>query len=202
MFRILAFFACLLFGQAEAAEKILVFGDSLSAGYGMAREQSWPALLQARLARAGHAFEVFNASISGETTAGGKSRLPAVLQRERPRIVILALGANDGLRGLPVGEMRANLVAMARQAKAAGAKVLLVGMKLPPNYGPEYTREFNAVFAAVAKEEKTAWLPFLLEPIALDDSAFQPDRLHPTAAVQGQILDHVWLALLPLIKSR
>ncbi|MFN3885014.1 MAG: arylesterase [Rhodocyclaceae bacterium] len=202
MFRILAFFACLLIGQAHAAEKILVFGDSLSAGYGMAREQSWPALLQTRLAREGQAWEVFNASISGETTAGGKSRLPAVLQRERPRVVILALGANDGLRGLPVGEMRANLAAMARQAKAAGAKVLLVGMKLPPNYGPEYTRAFNAVFATVAKEEKTAYLPFLLEPIALDDSAFQSDRLHPTAAAQPKILDHLWPALFPLIKSR
>jgi acyl-CoA thioesterase-1 len=197
MSRILAFFACLLIAQAHAAEKILVFGDSLSAGYGMAREQSW-----ARLAREGQAWLVFNASISGETTAGGKSRLPAVLQRERPRVVILALGANDGLRGLPVGEMRANLAAMARQAKAAGAKVLLVGMRLPPNYGPGYTREFDAAFAAVAKEEKTAFLPFLLEPIALDDGAFQADRLHPSAAAQAKILDHVWPALLPLLKSR
>lgn len=202
MSRILAFFACLLIGQAHAAEKILVFGDSLSAGYGMAREQSWPTLLQTRLIYEGYALEVFNASISGETTAGGRSRLPAVLQREKPRIVILALGANDGLRGLPIGEMRANLVAMVRQAKAAGAKVLLVGMRLPPNYGPDYTREFNASFAAVAKEEKTAWLPFLLEPIALDDGAFQPDRLHPVAAAQGKILDHVWPVLQPLLKSR
>ncbi|WP_126445190.1 arylesterase [Sulfuricystis multivorans] len=200
MFRILAFFACLLIGQAHAAEKILVFGDSLSAGYGMAREQSWPALLQTRLAREGHAWEVFNASISGETTAGGKSRLPAVLQRERPRIVILALGANDGLRGLSLRQMRENLTVMVRQAKAAGGRVLLVGMQLPPNYGPDYSREFNVIFSEIAKAEKTALLPFLLEPIALDDTAFQPDRLHPTAAAQPKILDHVWAALLPLLK--
>ncbi|MFN4149088.1 MAG: arylesterase [Rhodocyclaceae bacterium] len=202
MLRILASIFLLLLGTAHAAEKILIHGDSLSAGYGMAREQSWPALLQARLNRQGTAWEVFNASISGETTAGGKSRLPALLQQQRPRIVILALGANDGLRGLPIAQMRANLVAMVREAKAAGARVLLVGMQLPPNYGPDYTREFNATFAAVAKKESVALLPFLLEPIALDDAAFQSDRLHPTAAAQPKILEHLWPALLPLLKSR
>lgn len=200
MLRILASIFLLLLGTAHAAEKILVFGDSLSAGYGMAREQSWPALLQTRLIRAGYAYEVFNASISGETTAGGVSRLPVLLQQQRPRIVILALGANDGLRGLPVAQMRANLVAMTRQAKSAGARLLLVGMRLPPNYGPDYTRSFDATFATIAREEKIAWLPFLLEPIALDDHAFQADRLHPTAAAQPKILDHVWQALEPLLK--
>lgn len=200
MFRILALFVCLLIGSAHAAEKILVFGDSLSAGYGMAREQSWPALLQSRLASQGAQWQVLNASISGETTAGGRSRLPALLARERPQIVIIALGANDGLRGLSLAQMRENLTAMVRQAKGAGARVLLVGMRLPPNYGPDYTREFSAVFATVAQREKTALLPFLLEPIALDDAAFQADRLHPTAAAQAALLDHVWRALQPLLK--
>ncbi len=191
---------CLLAGSAQAAGKILVFGDSLSAGYGIAVEQSWPALLQARLAREKFPQTVVNASISGETTAGGKSRLGALLKQHRPQLVIIALGANDGLRGLPLDAMRANLDAMISGARAAGAKVLLVGMQLPPNYGPDYTRRFGATFADAAKQHKTALLPFLLEPIALDDGAFQPDRLHPTAAAQPQILEHVWAALKPLLK--
>lgn len=143
---------------------------------------------------------MLNASISGETTAGGRSRLPSLLARERPKIVIIALGANDGLRGLALAQMRENLTAMVRQAKGAGARVLLVGMRLPPNYGPDYTREFSAVFETVAQREKTALLPFLLEPIALDEAAFQADRLHPTAAAQAALLDHVWRALQPLLK--
>lgn len=191
-----------LAGPAHAAATILVFGDSLSAGYGLAAGQSWPALLQERLRAEKFPYTVVNASISGETTAGGKSRLPAALKRHRPAVVVLALGANDGLRGLPTSAARDNLVAMTRQAKAAGARVLLVGMQLPPNYGPDYTREFNALFATVAKQEKAALLPFLLEPIALDDTAYQPDRLHPTATAQPKLLAHVWPALLPLLKQR
>jgi len=143
---------------------------------------------------------VINASISGETSAGGRSRLPEALRQHRPRVVILALGANDGLRGLPLAQLRDNLEAMVRAAKGAGAKVLLVGMRLPPNYGP-YANQFNALFAAVAKQEQTALLPFLLEPIALDDAAYQPDRLHPTAAAQPRILAHVWTALRPLLQK-
>jgi acyl-CoA thioesterase-1 len=200
MFRILALFVCLLMGKALAAEKILILGDSLSAGYGMASEQSWPALLQTRLARAPGDWQVVNASISGETTAGGRNRLPALLERHRPRIVIIALGANDGLRGLPLTQMHDNLTAMVRQAKAAGARVLLAGMRLPPNYGPEYTRAFSEQFSRVARQEKIALLPFLLEPIALDEAAFQADRLHPTAAAQPMILEHLWAALQPLLK--
>lgn len=187
---------------ASAADTVLVFGDSLSAGYGIAVQQSWPALLAERLQREKLPYGVVNASISGETTAGGRTRLPAVLKRHRPAVVILALGANDGLRGLPLAESRANLTQMARAAKAAGARVLLVGMQLPPNYGPSYTRDFAALFSTVAKQEKTALLPFLLEPIALDDAAFQSDRLHPIAAVQPKILDHVWKSLKPLLKPR
>jgi acyl-CoA thioesterase-1 len=202
MSRILALIACLLAGNAQAMEKILVFGDSLSAGYGIAVTQSWPSLLAARLKQENLPYMVANASISGETTAGGRSRLPALLERERPRIVVLALGANDGLRGLPLAATRDNITAMTRAAKAAGARVLIAGMRLPPNYGPDYTRDFNALFGIVAKHEKVALLSFLLEPIALDDAAFQPDRLHPTAAAQPKIRDHVWTALKPLLRSR
>lgn len=200
MLRILALVLGLLAGHAIAAENILVFGDSLSAGYGLAAGEAWPALLQEKLRREKFAQTVTNASISGETTAGGKSRLPALLARERPAVVVLALGANDGLRGLSLTQTRANLETMVRAVKAAGARVLLVGMQLPPNYGPDYTREFNALFAKVARQEKTALLPFLLEPVALDDGAFQADRLHPTAAAQPKILEHVWPALRPLLK--
>ncbi len=202
MTKILSLLLFLLFSGIAAAQNILVFGDSLSAGYGIAVVQSWPALLQARLRQEKFPHTVVNASISGETTAGGKSRLPAALQQHKPALVILALGANDGLRGLPVTAARDNLTAMTRAAKMAGAQVLIAGMQLPPNYGPDYTRQFAALFAEVARKEKTALLPFLLEPVAQDDSAFQPDRLHPTAAAQPKILDHVWPALKPLLKSR
>jgi len=187
---------------ANYTDSILVFGDSLSAGHGIAVNQSWPALLHERLRRDNFPQSVINASISGETTAGGRSRLPAALAQHRPSIVILALGANDGLRGLPLAQTRANLVAMLRAAKAAKTRTLLVGMQLPPNYGPDYTREFNTMFASVSKQEKTPLLPFLLEPIAMDDTAFLSDRLHPTAAAQPKILDHVWQALRPLLKPR
>lgn len=194
---------CLIASPVTAAAStptLLVFGDSLSAGYGIALEQSWPALLQARLQQDKFPQRVVNASISGETTAGGRSRLPALLKQYRPQVVILALGANDGLRGLPLDAMRANLDAMVKAAQGAGARVLLAGMQLPPNYGPDYTRRFNSTFVAVAQQYKTGLLPFLLEPIALDDAAFQPDHLHPTAAAQPKLLDHVWPALKPLLR--
>jgi len=202
MFRIFALVCCLLAGLARADDKILVFGDSLSAGYGIAIEQSWPSLLGERLRQEKFPLTVINASISGETTAGGRSRLPALLKRENPRFVVIALGANDGLRGLPPQAMRANLDAMIAAAQSAGARVLLAGMQLPPNYGPDYTQRFVAVFRDLAQQRRIALLPFLLEPIALDDAAFQPDRLHPTAAAQPRILNHVWPVLLPLLKQR
>jgi acyl-CoA thioesterase I len=195
---LLALLFCSL--PAIAAEKyILVFGDSLSAGFGIAVTQSWPALLGQRLQSNGSALRVVNASISGETTAGGRARLGAALAQFKPRIVILALGANDGLRGLPVAAMKNNLAAMVALAKQHRARVLLVGMNLPPNYGQQYTDQFNAAFRDLARREKIALLPFLLEPIALDRDAFQADGLHPTAAVQPKILDHVWTALKPLL---
>ena len=187
--------------SAQAApQTILVFGDSLSAGFGIAVDKSWPALLQDRLRQEKLPYAVVNASISGETTAGGKSRLPAALKQHRPAVVILALGANDGLRGLPLDPLRANLAAMAAEARTAGARVLIAGMELPPNYGAAYTRQFMAAFATVAQQEKAALLPFLLEPIARDEAAFLPDRLHPTAAAQPRILDHVWRHLQPLLR--
>jgi len=199
---ILLFLLLLGMRSAFATDTVLVFGDSLSAGYGIAVHQSWPALLAERLRQEKPPKDLVNASISGETTAGGRARLPAVLERHRPAVVILALGANDGLRGLPLAESRANLTQMVQAAKTSGARVLLVGMRLPPNYGPEYTRDFSALFTTLARQEKTALLPFLLEPIALDDAAFQADRLHPTAAAQPKILDHVWNSLKPLLKPR
>ena len=182
-----------------AEQRILVYGDSLSAGFGIAVSQSWPALLGQRLKTAGSNLTVTNASISGETTAGGRARFAAALGQFKPAIVILALGANDGLRGLPVATMQGNLAFMVTLAKQHGARVLLVGMSLPPNYGPKYTRQFDAAFRDIARREKVAFLPFLLEPIALDQDAFQPDGLHPTAAAQAKILDHVWAALKPLL---
>ena len=202
MIRILALLLFLFAGGACAAGSILVFGDSLSAGYGIAAEQSWPSLLARRVAQQRLPYTVVNASISGETTAGGKSRLPAALEQHHPAVVVLELGANDGLRGLPLAQSRDNLAAMIRAAQAAGARVLLVGMQLPPNYGLDYTRGFAAMYRELAQREKTALLPFLLEPIALDDGAYQPDRLHPTAAAQPKILDHVWPRLQPLLKPR
>ena len=206
MFKRLVSRCCLLFLLsfslvADAAEpRILVYGDSLSAGFGIAVSHSWPALLTQRLQATGAKFVVANASISGETTAGGRARFVATLAQFDPAVVILALGANDGLRGLPVAAMKDNLAFMATAAKKHGARVLLVGMHLPPNYGAKYTAEFDAAFRDLARREKLALLPFLLEPIALDQNAYQADGLHPTAAAQPKILDHVWHALKPLLK--
>ena len=179
---------------------MLVYGDSLSAGYGIAQQSAWPALLAKRLAREKPGWQLVNASIGGETSAGGRTRLPQALERFQPRVFVLALGANDGLRGLSLAQMRENLRAMIRLARQQGARVLLVGTRLPPNYGPVYTTEFADSFAQLAREEKVALLPFLLEPVALDDAAFQADRLHPTAAAQPKIADHVWGALRPLLR--
>ena len=183
-------------------ETILVLGDSLSAEYGLARGSGWVALLAARLAQRKIAATVINASISGDTTSGGLSRLPALLAQHRPAIVILELGANDALRGLPLTMTRANLEAMARAAKAAGAKVVIAGMQLPPNYGRRYGDEFAALFATVAKREGAALVPFLLAGVAdgpQADAMFQADRMHPRAAAHPLILANVWPVLAPLL---
>ena len=182
---------------------ILVVGDSLSAEYGLKRGSGWVALLEARLAQKKIAATVVNASISGDTTSGGRTRLPALLKQHRPDIVVLELGGNDALRGLPLAMTRDNLDAMAKVAKASGAKVVVAGMQLPPNYGRQYGEQFAALFAAVAKSEGAALVPFLLKGVAdgpQADTLFQPDRIHPTAAAHPTILDNVWPVLEPLLK--
>lgn len=179
---------------------ILIAGDSLSAGYGIPREKSWPALLAQRLRAERFPHTVVNISITGETTQGGLSRLPAALRQHRPAIVVVELGANDGLRGLALEQMRDNLRSMIRQSREAHAQVLLIGMKLPPNYGSEYGKKFAAVYAELAREEKTALVPFLFEGFAERREAFI-DGLHPTAETQPALLDTIWPALRPLLRK-
>lgn len=199
--RIILFLITLLFAAAPAwaAKNILVFGDSLSAGYGIPVDAAWPTLLQARLKEKGFDYSVANLSISGETTAGGRTRIDAALRQYRPAVVVLELGANDGLRGLQLAQMKANLEAMADAAQKAGARVVLVGMRLPPNYGP-YAAQFQSVFAEVARERKLPQVDFLLAGIADQPAMFQSDMLHPTAAAQPRLVDNVWSALAPLLK--
>jgi acyl-CoA thioesterase-1 len=180
---------------------ILVFGDSISAGYGLAHvDQGWVALLQTRLKQQEYGYRVVNASVSGETTAGGLARLPRALKLHQPKIVILELGGNDGLRALPIAQMRANLTQMAALSAAAGAKVLLLGMRMPPNYGPDYTEQFRAVFSDLAREQKLPLVPFLLNGIALTPALMQADGIHPDELGQPKLLDNVWPALVPLLR--
>ena len=176
---------------------ILVFGDSLSAGYGIAVEKSWASLLQQELRLAHPGFNIVNASISGETTTGGQRRIIQALQQHRPAIVIVALGANDGLRGAPIKNTEANLNYIIEKAKSAQAKVLLIGMKLPPNYGATYITQFQNIFPRLAKKHRTALLPFLLEGVAAEQ--FLPDNLHPAAAAQAHIMRTVLRELKPLL---
>jgi acyl-CoA thioesterase I len=179
---------------------VLVMGDSLSAAYGLAPSQGWVALTGARLAREKPGWRLVNASISGETSAGGAARVVHEVVLHRPAVVVIALGANDGLRGLPLRQTRTNLARMIGAAHGIGAKVLLVGMRMPPNYGAAYTRDFERSFPQLAERFDTALLPFLLEPIVRDRNAFQDDNLHPVARVQPALRDHVWTALAPLLK--
>lgn len=182
---------------------VLVVGDSLSAEYGIARGSGWVALLDKQLAKDSIRASVVNASISGDTTAGGRSRLPALLTTHKPTHVVIELGGNDALRGLPLTMTRDNLVAMARAAKAAGAKVLLVGMQLPPNYGARYAQDFSGVFSSVAQAEGAALVPFLLAgvaDVADAEKLFQPDRIHPLAAAHPTMLANVWKVMRPWLK--
>lgn len=188
---------------ANAAPVILVVGDSLSAEYGIARGSGWVARLGERLAERGIAAEVVNASISGDTTSGGRARLGALLQRHKPALVVLELGGNDALRGLPLNSTRDNLRVMAQAAKAVGAEVLIAGMQVPPNYGRRYADDFASLFAEVAREQDAALVPFLLAGVAdvpEAESLFQPDRIHPTAQAHAIILDNVWPVLEPLAR--
>jgi len=198
LFLILLFHATI--ALATPTKNILIFGDSLSVSYGVALEQGWAQLLAQKITEKKLPYAVTNVSITGETTAGGLSRMANALRQHQPAIVILELGANDGLRGLPPDAMHDNLVQMVRSARQQKAQVLLVGMKLPPNYGVDYTARFARAYANIAKHEKIAFLPFLLEPIAGQRDAFQADNLHPTAAAQPALLSHLWPALLPLLK--
>ncbi|MFZ5524524.1 MAG: arylesterase [Pseudomonadota bacterium] len=195
--------AILLFGalwlplNAHAAKNILVFGDSLSAGYGIAIEKSWVSLLQQELTRTQSGFGIVNASISGETTVGGKQRIAKALKQHSPSVVIIELGANDGLRGYRPADIEANLSAIITQSQRAGAKVLLVGMEIPPNYGTTYTRKFRDLYPRLAKKHHILLLPFLLEGVAADQ--FQPDNLHPVAAAQQHIMLNVLQELKHLL---
>ena len=181
---------------------MLVYGDSLSSAYGMPAQRGWVALLEEQLKKEHADYSVANASISGETSAGGRTRIAKVLAREKPAIVILELGGNDGLRGLQAEAMQKNLSAIIQQSQKAGAKVLLVGMRLPPNYGDAYNRAFEKVFADLAREYKTALLPYLFEGFGEKFELFQPDRIHPTETAQPMVLKNIWRTLEPLLKKK
>ena len=183
----------------RAGPVIMIVGDSISAGYGLAPGQVWVSQLDAKLQAERYPHRVVNASISGDTMAGGRARLPALLKEHKPSVVVIELGGNDALRGQPLAATRANLDAMVAASQASNAKVVVVGLQLPPNYGPRYVGEFNALFADVAKSRKTAFVPYLFEGFGEDLALFQPDRVHPTAEAQPKMLATVWPALRPLL---
>ena len=185
-----------------AGPVVLVVGDSISAGYGLAKGEGWVDLLAARLNETGHRERVVNASISGDTTAGGRARLPALLREHRPAIVIVELGGNDALRGGDLAATRANLDAMVSDVQAAHARALIVGMKVPPNYGTAYARAFDALFVDIARKRRASVVPYVFEGFGDDLALFQPDRIHPTSAAQVKILDNVWPVLLPLLTRK
>lgn len=204
MIRLVVLFVLTVVSLAARAEApvILIFGDSISAGFGLgARDQGWVTLLQDKVQSAGYGYRVVNASVSGETTAGGLVRLPRALSVQHPSIVVLELGGNDGLRALPVAAMRANLAQMASLARAAGAEVVLLGMRIPPNYGTVYTQQFHAVFSEVAREQHLQFVDFLLQGVALSADLMQADGVHPNGLGQPHLLQAVWPALLPLLRK-
>ena len=185
--------------ESRPEATILVLGDSISAGYGIQREQSWVSQLGSRVAGEAQGWRVVNASVSGETTSGGLARLPDALEAHDPEVVIIELGGNDGLRGYPIDRIRQNLEHMVALAKDTGSRVLLVGMQIPPNYGPRYTRAFAAVFEEVAEAHEIPLVPFILEQVALRPELMQGDGIHPTGAAQELLLDAVWPYLAPLL---
>lgn len=198
--------ALFLFSAAASAysapKTVLVLGDSLSAEYGLARGAGWVALLEQKLQAQKIDARIVNASVSGETTSGGRTRLPALLSKHKPAIVVIELGANDGLRGLPVAAAEANLRAMVTQARGVGAQVLLVGMRMPPNYGRDYADKFFAMFGALSKDVKAPLAPFMLDGVADKTELFQADRLHPLASAHPIILGNIWPHLQPLLKAK
>lgn len=190
---------------ASGKPVILVLGDSLSAEYGLKRGEGWVPLLEKRLAQQKISATVVNASISGDTSSGGRARFAQLLAQHKPSLVVLELGANDALRGLPLSDTESNLLQITKAAQAAGAKVLIVGIQVPPNYGADYTRRFEAVFSKVATATKSALVPFLLKGVADAPDAlslFQADRIHPTAAAQPQLLDNVWAELRKMLPKQ
>lgn len=193
--------ACLTLTPLAMARTLLVVGDSISAGYGLAEGQGWVRLLERRLQEQKSDYQVVNASISGDTTAGGLARLPRLLADHRPAVVAIELGGNDGLRGQPLAQFQRNLTALVEQAKAKGARVLLLGMRLPPNYGPRYTDGFAQVYVDVAKAQQVALVPFLLEGVGGDPAFMQPDGIHPQANAQQRLLDNAWPQLQPLLRD-
>ena len=191
--------------QAPASPTLLVLGDSLSAEYGLQRGQGWVALLEARLQKEAPSVKVVNASISGDTSSGGRSRLPALLSQHKPQVLVIELGGNDALRGLPIAMTQDNLQAMAEAGRSAGAKVLLVGMQVPPNYGPAYTRQFADMFVSVAKANQAELVPFMLKGIADGPDAtqwFQADRIHPVAKAHPIILQTLWPPIKKLLRVK
>jgi acyl-CoA thioesterase-1 len=178
---------------------LLIVGDSLSAGYGMELTQSWPSLLQARLDETGQPYRVFNASITGDTTQGALARLPRLLERLQPRLVVLELGGNDGLRGLGIDVTRQNFASMIRMSQSRGARVLLTGIRLPPNYGQTYTERFHAMYAELAEAHEVLLVPFFMEGVALEPGMMQEDGIHPSAAAQPLLLENVWQVLEPAL---
>ncbi|HKK02689.1 MAG TPA: arylesterase [Gammaproteobacteria bacterium] len=202
MYRILLLLVFLAAPAAKAAPPvILIVGDSLSAGYGLAIHENWPSLLQDRLEEAGYPHRVVNASISGDTTSGGLARLPRALERNSPEVVIIGLGGNDGLRAIPIPEIRRNLARMIQISRAEGAEVLLAGVHIPPNYGPAYTEAFHGVYHELAQEYGAGLVPFILEGVALNAALMQEDGLHPTAEAQPLIVDNVWPELVSMLES-
>jgi acyl-CoA thioesterase-1 len=195
----LAFMLWALMTQGVQAGTVLIVGDSISAGYGLDTRQGWVALLEQRLRAGHHEQQVVNASISGDTSAGGLSRLPTLLREHEPELVIIELGGNDGLRGQAPAQLQQNLAAMIDKSKAAGAKVLLLGMRLPPNYGIRYTQAFADVYGALAKDKQVPLVPFLLEGVGGMPGMMQGDGIHPAAVAQPMLLDNVWPALEPLL---
>lgn len=185
-----------------ANPKILIYGDSLSAAYGIPQQQGWASLLKEKLSQENLRFDIINASISGETTSGGLTRLARTLEQTKPQTIIIELGANDGLRGLPVKNMHDNLDAMIQLSKKSGAKVLLVGMRIPPNYGPKYTEEFSQTYTKLAKRHKISVVPFMLDNVAAKPDLIQQDGLHPNALGQPIILNNIWSELQGLLKKR
>ena len=190
------------YAATHSGPTILVFGDSLSAAYGIPREKGWVSLLQSSLADHKPTYRIINASISGETTSGGIHRLKRVLDEHKPDYVLLQLGANDGLRGLPVADIRRNLGNMITLSQQAGAQVMLVGIMIPPNYGPRYTQEFKDSYALLAKQYHLPFVPFLLEGVAGDPTLMQEDGLHPTAAAQPILLENVWKVMRPELRAK